>query len=242
MTRLTMNEETLTFYYYKDGLSKSERQEVVNALATDPDLANRYQRLYQQLERLSDLSLDRAPPDMVERWHNTVKTAAMRQDNTPPKTVFHSWSFFWGVAITAALAIGIGIGVMLSGSDTATNIQLETYAEDTSQHSAFVRSLQVHFRESEENIARLAIDASSDNTELILRIIEQNRLFERAAMQNNDQATARVLRAFELVLMRIAAEDTSAEDAEKLRAKLLFELNIMLTKLSREPSEKSQTI
>lgn len=240
MTRLTMNDQTLTFYYYKDGLSKSERQEVVNAIATDPDLANRYQRLSQQLDGLSDLPLDRAPPHVVERWHDAIKTVAMRQENAPPRKAFHSWSFFWGVAITVALAIGIG--VILSVGDTATNMQLETYAEDTSRRSAFERSLQVHFRESEENIAMLAINAGSDTTELILRIIEQNRLFERAAMQNNDQATARLLRAFELVLMRIAAEDTTTEDAEKLRAKLLFELNIMLTKLSREPSEKLQTI
>jgi hypothetical protein len=42
--------------------------------------------------------------------------------------------------------------------------------------------------------------------------------------------------------MRIAAEETTPEDAEKLRAKLLFELNIMLTKLSRDTSEEQQTI
>lgn len=237
-----MNEETLIFYYYKDGLNKSERQEVVNALATDPALANRYQQLSQQLDGLSDQPLNRAPPDMVERWHDTIKTAAMRDGNASRKTVFHTWSFVWGVAITAALAIGIGIGVLLSSDDTTSPTQFETYAERTDQNAAFVRGLQVHFRESETNISQLVIGADSDNTELILQIIEQNRLFERAAMQNDDQRTARLLRAFELVLMRIAAEETTAEDAEKLRAKLLFELNIMLTKLSRDPSETSQTI
>lgn len=237
-----MNEETLIFYYYKDGLNKSERQEVVNALATDPALANRYQQLSQQLDGLSDQPLNRAPPDMVERWHDTIKTAAMRDGNASRKTVFHTWSFVWGVAITAALAIGIGIGVLLSSDDTTSPTQFETYAEHTDQNAAFVRGLQVHFRESETNISQLVIGADSDNTELILQIIEQNRLFERAAMQNDDQRTARLLRAFELVLMRIAAEETTAEDAEKLRAKLLFELNIMLTKLSRDPSETSQTI
>jgi hypothetical protein len=237
-----MNEETLTFYYYNDGLSQSERQEVVNALATDTTLAGRYRRLCQQLDGLSGQPLHPPPADMVERWHDTIKTAAMRQEIAPPKPVFHTWSFFWGVAITAALAIGIGIGVLLSGRDTATNMQYETYAEDTSQQSAFVRGLQVHFRESEESISRLAIDAGSDNTELLTRIIAQNRLFERAAIQNNDPGTARVLRAFELVLIRIGAEETTTEDAEELRAKLLFELNIMLTKLSRDTSEKPRTI
>ena len=242
MNRLVMNEETLTLYYYNDGLSQGERQEVVNALAKDPALAGRYRRLSQQLDLLADQPVSHPPPDMVERWHDTTRTAAMHEDNVAPEPTFHFGSFFWGAAITAALAIGIGIGVLLSGGETSPVDPYETISARSDQNSAFVRGLQVHFRESEENLSRLAIDAGVDNTELIMDIIEQNRLFERAAMQNNDQSVARVLRAFELVLMRIAAEETTAEDAERLRAKLLFELNIMLTKISRDASEEPQTI
>ncbi len=77
---------------------------------------------------------------------------------------------------------------------------------------------------------------------MIIGIIEQTRLFERAAEQNNEHSVARVLRAFELVLIRIAAEDTSTEDVEALREKLMFELSIMLTKLSQDTSEAQQTI
>ena len=75
-----------------------------------------------------------------------------------------------------------------------------------------------------------------------MNIIEQNRLFERAAEQNDSANLARILRAFELVLLQLAAEDISAEDAEALRAKLLFELNVVLTKLARETSDEPQTI
>jgi len=46
----------------------------------------------------------------------------------------------------------------------------------------------------------------------------------------------------ELVLVQLAAEDISTEDAEALRAKLLFELNVMLTKLSRDSSDEPQSI
>ena len=40
-----MNDETLTFYYYNDGLTRAERQEVTNLIATDPDVAERYQEV-----------------------------------------------------------------------------------------------------------------------------------------------------------------------------------------------------
>jgi DNA-binding FadR family transcriptional regulator len=76
---------------------------------------------------------------------------------------------------------------------------------------------------------------------LILQIIEQNRLFERAAEQNNSQSLARVLRAFEPILLRLAADDIAPEDAEALRAQLAFELNVMLTKLSRDTSKETQS-
>lgn len=242
MNRPTINEETLTFYYYNDGLSKSERQEVVNALASDPALADSYLHLSRQLDGLADQLLSRPPTDMVERWHDTIKTAAVHQASPTPKPAFHTWSFIWGAAITAALTVGIGIGVLLSGDETPPANQYEEVAASTNQTSAFERGLKVHFRESEESLSRLTIDSVSDKTELIMSIIEQNRLFERAAIRNDDQSVARVLRAFEIVLMRIAAEETTTEDAEKLRAKLLFELNIMLTKLSRDTSEEQQTI
>ena len=75
-----------------------------------------------------------------------------------------------------------------------------------------------------------------------MNIIEQNRLLERAAEQNDSESLARVLRAFELVLMQLAADDVTPEDAEALRAKLLFELNVVLTKLAHDTSDEPQSI
>jgi DNA-binding FadR family transcriptional regulator len=67
-------------------------------------------------------------------------------------------------------------------------------------------------------------------------------MFERAAEQNDSKDLARVLRAFEPILMRLAADDIAAEDAEALQAQLAFELNVMLTKLGRNVSEDTDTI
>jgi hypothetical protein len=51
-----------------------------------------------------------------------------------------------------------------------------------------------------------------------------------------------VLRAFEPILLQLSEQDIAPEDAEALRAQLAFELQVMLTKLSRDASEVSQTI
>jgi hypothetical protein len=50
-----------------------------------------------------------------------------------------------------------------------------------------------------------------------------------------------VLRAFEPILLRLAATDIAPEDAEALRAQLAFELKIMLTKLERGSSKETHT-
>ena len=74
-----------------------------------------------------------------------------------------------------------------------------------------------------------------------MQIVEQNRMYVSAADKNGADDLARVLRAFEPILVRLAAEDTAPEDAEALRAKLVFELNVMLTKLSRESSNNTDS-
>ena len=108
--------------------------------------------------------------------------------------------------------------------------------------AAFTRGLQVHLRDSQREISRLAVDSGAERAVLIMGIIEQNRLFERVAEQNNSPKLARVLRAFEPILVRLAAEDIAPEDAEALRAQLAFELNVMLTKLARDASDEAHSI
>jgi hypothetical protein len=85
------------------------------------------------------------------------------------------------------------------------------------------------------------MDAQADRMMLILRLIDQNRLFEKVAVQNNSPKLARVLRAFEPILVQLASDDIAPEDAEALRAQLAFELNVMLTKLTRDSSDGQQT-
>lgn len=185
-----------------------------------------------------------APSHRVQQWHGAIDDAAAleRGRSGAPAPRWHPGSFFWGMAVTAALAIGIGIGFFASGekdsvpSDTSP---LVASATPPVVPAAFTRGLQVHLRDSRRQIA--SFDDTADRALLIRQLIEQNRLFELAAQQNNAPKLARVLRAFEPILLQLAATDIAPEDAAALRAQLAFELNVMLTKLARDSSDDSQT-
>jgi hypothetical protein len=112
---------------------------------------------------------------------------------------------------------------------------------ETAVPAAFTRGVHTYLRDTQQGLASMPVATAADRTILILQIIEQNRLFERAAEQNNSQSVARVLRAFEPILLRLAADDIAPEDAEALRAQLAFELKVMLTKLSQRTSNETQS-
>ena len=192
------------------------------------------------LREFDALDLDReiaAPSHMKQRWHDSIDLAAQHELRERKKSArsFNFMSFFWGAAVTTALAVGIGIGVFLSNDPTS--IELNSYvAQD--RGSSFSRVMQVHLRDTQNDIANMPIDTAEDRTLLVLQIIQQNRLFEQAAERNDADSLARVLRAFEPILLQLAATDIAPEDAAALREQLAFELKVMLTKLERDTSKE----
>lgn len=187
-----------------------------------------------------------APPHVVQQWHEAIDEAAALERGRveTPASRWHPTSFFWGMAVTAALAIGIGVGFFVAGDNgSLPGPQGPTVASTAARPdvvpAAFTRGLQVHLRDSRQQITSLG--PGSERTTLVLQLIEQNRMFETAADQNNAPKLARVLRAFEPILLQLAATDIAPEDAEALRAQLAFELNVMLTKLANASSDESQT-
>ena len=188
-------------------------------------------------------NLHKAPPHLVRQWHDAIDEAAAmeRGRESAHKTVWRPGSLFWGMAITAALALGIAIGVFVSDDamEVSTPMVAQSPAQTAVVPAAFTRGLQYHLRESKQQLSELDVD--SDRTMLVLQLIEQNRLFESAADKNNAPNLARVLRAFEPILLRLAATDIAPEDAAALKAQLSFELNVMLTKLAKETSDEAHS-
>jgi len=194
-----------------------------------------------ELREFDALRLDReipAPSHMKQRWHDSIDLAAQQElrEQRKASRSFNFMSFFWGAAVTTALAVGIGIGVMLSGDSVV--IEPNTYVVQQ-QDNSFNRVAQVHLRDTQDDIVNMPIDTAEDRTILVLRIIQQNRLFEQAAEQNDADSLARVLRAFEPILLQLAANDIAPEDAEALREQLSFQLKVMLTKLERGSSKET---
>lgn len=229
-----MNEDTLILYYYNDGLTEDERREVAAALESDPALAARYEALCAEMNALDDTHVPAVPTHTVERWHDAIREApgAGLETHGPASRAFNPMSFAWGAAAAAVLVLA----VMLVREPVQPPLELPIPTS-----SAFERGIQVHFRDTQLQLAALPIDSATDRKELVMQIISQNRLFERVAENNDADDLARVLRAFEPVLVRLAEEDLSDADAEALRAKLAFELNVMLTKMSRDSSNETDT-
>ncbi|MCZ6617699.1 MAG: hypothetical protein O7E57_06160 [Gammaproteobacteria bacterium] len=245
-----INEETLTFYYYGDGLTAGERHEVAAALREDAELAARYTRLEQQLEQWRQPDTHRAPALLVQRWHDGIDEAAgadrVTANDKTNTTPFHFLSFAWGSAAMAVLALAIGIGVYFSGDKTdvdGTNVdELLVSVPVIHEPDPFKRGLKLHLQESQRHLVSLPGEAAENRILLVMRIIDQNRMFERAAKRNNSPRLARVLRAFEPVLTRLATENISSNDAAALRAQLTFELNVVLTKLAEDTSDETHSI
>ena len=184
-----------------------------------------------------------APAHLKQQWHAAIdQAAALERGRAPiPRERWHPSSFFWGMAVSAAIAVGVAIGVFVSDDtiDTPVPYVVENLTQPDATPVAFTRGLQHHFRSSRKQLAEL--DGSEDAAVLVLRLVEQNRLFETAADQNNAPQLARVLRAFEPILLRLAATNIAPEDAEALKAQLSFELNVMLTKLAKESSDETHS-
>ena len=47
-----MNDDTLTLYFYNDGLTETERRDVERALADNPEIKSRYARICRELDVL----------------------------------------------------------------------------------------------------------------------------------------------------------------------------------------------
>lgn len=241
-----INEETLTLYYYDDGLTANERLAVTTALGHDVELARRYAKLQGQLEQWRQADTHQAPRHLVARWHASIEAVAEtavteRVAPTPAisRPPLHFLSFAWGAVAMAALALGVGIGVYFS-SETAVNVdKLVASRPIERDSSSFRRGLQLHLQESQRQLVSLSGEDRIDRISLLMQIIEQNRMFERAAKRNNSAKLARVLRAFEPVLTELAAENLTPHEAEMLRMQLAFELNVMQTKLARETSNRT---
>jgi len=249
ITNHSINEETLVFYYYNDGLTESERSRVESALEQDDSLRTQYLALSADLDALREQDELPAPEGLEYRLQSSLERAIrLEESESKPESwlgrLFGGGLVAAGTALAAILAVGVGIGVWVAGGDApAPQVVIQTPVESGAEWSqvAFQRGLETHFRTGRSSLASLADDELQDRHQLVSAMITQNRLFARLAMENGSPELARVLRAFETTLLDLASEELSPEAAATLKDQLEFEFEVMLTKLARATSEQTST-
>ncbi len=98
-----------------------------------------------ELEKLAAATQTEPPPHMVARWHDAIDRAAEQEAIAArhKPQAFSPSSFFWGAAITAAVAFGIAIGVFIGNDEPAMTPTYATVEPATAGRAAlsiFARS------------------------------------------------------------------------------------------------------
>ena len=243
------NEQALILYYYDDGLSRSEKHAIAEALQADASLAKRFRELSARLNALQGEAPALAPSHLQHQWHDLIAGEAQlerqaKQPNERPKR----W-LGWAAGLTAMLLLGIVIGRVLQPVSIATDgatTELAATPEkpllDAVGATAFTRAVQFYLDEQQGDLARMDEQSADNQQLLLLQIVAQNRLIERAAMANNSPDLARLMRAFEPLLLKLADQNTSPEEVLVLQRQLAFELQAVLTKLQQAPSNPAIVI
>jgi anti-sigma-K factor RskA len=239
-----VTEDTLTLYYFNDGLTAAERSDVEAALGANAALAEEYRALCKELDDFADLPVPETPVNLAPRLHAALDEAAEQPRVSPvrDRPAFHFRSFVWGTAFAAALAVGIAIGFLIAPGTSPPVSPPVTATQTEDGSTSLSRGLLVHFRDSRDALSALDLSTNGERDQLIMNIVQQNRLFERMATQTDSQDLARVLRALEPILIKLASEDITPEEATRLQSQLAFELNVVLTKLSRQVSDNADAI
>jgi hypothetical protein len=235
-----MNDETLTLYYYNDGLTAGDRRRIEHALCEEATLRLRYAKLCEELDALGNIEPHAPGAHVTQRWHDSIERAARSGQRAAGKSwrVFSFRSFAFGIAVAVALAAGIRIGVIVGIQGALPPAVANRIDSTDTLAPSFARGIKMYLRDSQEFIADLPVDAATERSVLVARIVGQNRLYIRAAERNHSDDLARVLRAFEATLMQLADKDTAPAEARALRDKLAFELNVILTRLARDASNE----
>lgn len=225
-----INDDDLLLYHYDDGLSATRRAEIATALAASASLRERLAQLQAELHSLQPWPQPAPSAAAQARWRAALQQrAGVDQRRRAPMLQ-------WALACTLLLA-GVGIGVRL-----AERAPPEPPIAATEGEPALVRGVRAHLGDTRQLLANWEASAPAQRDQLLADVLAQNRSYIAAAERVGDQRLARVLRAFEPVLLQLALPDVSTEHLDGRRAQLDFELGAMQTKLSRSASNGMQRL
>ena len=239
-TQDMISDDELLLYHYDDGLDAVRRAEITLRLRSELHLARRYQQLRAQLSALPAPSLAAPSAAAQARWRLRLDQRAAAAA-APPR------SGNWRLAFAGAtlVLLGVAIGTRLSeqsGVAAPATVDVAATRDPTAASPAFARGVNSYLGDARLLLAELPADDPQRRRELVDSIIEQNRVYARAALAQGDDRLARALRAFEPVLLAMADMPVADGGDDGARAQIDFELGILQTKLSRSPSKIVQSL
>jgi anti-sigma-K factor RskA len=244
-----ITEAQLILYYYDDGLSPTEKQAITAALQTDALLAVRYRELSASLVELQDETPVAAPAHLKPQWHELIGREAQLERQRSVNTGRSRHWLGWAAGLATMLVVGIAIGIWMQPTATPPDagegglVQVvPELAAPEGGIGAFTRAVQFYLDGQQAELAGMDDRQAETNQLILLQIIAQNRLIERAAVANQAPELARLMRAFEPVLLKLADPATSPEQAAALQRQLAFEMQAVLTKLQQAPSKPATII
>jgi hypothetical protein len=232
-----IRDEDLLLYHYGEGLDPALRAEVAAQLRADAGLVQRFRQLLADLEAVSSQSQVSAPAATRARWSAHLQAAAAAEARGARKPAV--WrSPRWSVVLATVAALGVG---MYIGSDMRTSPavpdMVAVAAADSAPNGSFERGLRLHLAQTERLLVGLDSTDPATRANLLNDVIEQNRLFARAATLAKEDRLARVLRSFDALLVEMAGESVDSTALQSNSDRLGFELAVMQTKLAQAPSK-----
>lgn len=232
------SDDELTLYFYDDGLTPERRAELTQQLRSDLDLARRYQQLRAELAALPPPAERRPAPAALARWKLRLDQRAAVPANTRPL----QWRLAFAGATLVLLGVAVGTRLVEQPTVAAPAPAPTVAAAADSAAPALSRGLSSYLGDARLVLADLPADDPQRRRQLVDEVIEQNRMYARAAQAQGDERLARVLRAFEPVLLALAEPPSAADGDLGARSQIDFELGILQTKLNRSPSKIVQSL
>ena len=238
-----ISDNDLLLYYYRDGLDAVERERIATALSEQPELAARLHRLVARLDAAAATPDVPVPEHVQQRWQAALDQAAAGATvaSEKPRRQDHSkfrWSFVAAAAAGVLLVVSLTLNLQTSRDGIVDSSSPTTIASATTDDSsAYERGLRLHLASTEVQLSTLDDASGEERERLIETIIAQNRLYAIAAERADEPQLARVLRAFNPVLERLAV-DRNSETSDEV-AQLTFEMNVMQARLAAARSNKS---
>jgi hypothetical protein len=239
-TNKPISDDELLLYHYDDVLDAERRAQITALLRSELDLARRYQLLRAELSALP-APADSAPSAAAQaRWRLRLD---QRAATAPAPQRSGNWRLAFAGATLVLLGVAIGTRVSEQASTAApAAVDVAATSDPSAANPAFTRGVTSYLGDARLLLAELPADDPQRRRELVDTIIEQNRMYARAALAQGDDRLARALRAFEPVLLAMAEPASTAEAEQGAQAQMDFELGILQTKLSRSPSKIVQSL